>query len=101
MAIIGSIIKSAIDIRSRLPARRNVYNQQLRQLKKLLRKAQFTDFGRQYQFTRLLMQEELIAEFQQSVPVFDYPSLFDTWWHRILKGERDVCWPGRIRYFAL
>jgi hypothetical protein len=101
MPILGSIIKGAIDIRARIPARKNVYNQQVRQLHKLLEKAQFTAFGRQYGFSDLSLMEDPIKAFQKRVPIYDYQSIFDAWWHRALKGEKDVCWPGKIKYFAL
>ncbi|HQQ93001.1 MAG TPA: GH3 auxin-responsive promoter family protein [Bacteroidia bacterium] len=101
MPILGSIIKGAIGIRARIPARSSSYKQQLKQLKKLMTKAEFTRFGIQYDFSRLLLSENTVKEFQKTVPLFDYQGIFDTWWHRILKGERDVCWPGKIKYFAL
>jgi GH3 auxin-responsive promoter len=101
MAVLGSIIKGAINIRSRIPARKNVYKQQIKQLKKLLTKAQFTAFGQQYNFSEMLLLDDPIKQFQQNVPIYDYQSIFDAWWHRALKGERDVCWPGKINYFAL
>lgn len=101
MPILGSIIKSAIDIRSRIPSRKNAYNQQVKQLHKLIAKAMFTDFGMQFKFNEMALQDDPIKTFQESVPIYDYQSLFDTWWHRALKGEKNVCWPGKIKYFAL
>jgi hypothetical protein len=101
MPILGSIIKSAIDIRSRIPARKNVYKQQLKQLQKLLTKAQFTQFGTHFKFSEMALMEDPISTFQQTVPIYDYQTLFDNWWHKALMGERDVCWPGKIKYFAL
>lgn len=101
MAIIGTIIKSAIDIRARIPSRKSAYKQQVRQLQKLVTKAQFTAFGKHFNFTALSLMEDPIKAFQKTVPIYDYQSLFDAWWHRALKGERDVCWPGKIKYFAL
>ena len=101
MPILGSIIKGAIDIRSRIPTRKNVYKQQIKQLHKLIAKAKFTDFGTHFNFNELALQEDPIKAFQNSVPIYDYQAIFDAWWHRALKGERDICWPGKINYFAL
>ncbi len=101
MPILGSIIKGAIDLRGRIPARKNVHKQQIKQLKKLLAKAEYTSFGNEYGFSKMLMEEDPIGLFQKNVPIHDYQSIFDSWWHRALKGERDVCWPGKINYFAL
>src|SRR5688572_24471186 len=101
MPILGSIIKGAIDIRSRLPARTNVYKQQMRQLKWLLNRAENTVIGRHFNFADLALREDPIKAFQKAVPIYDYQSIFDAWWHRSLKGEKDVCWPGFVKYFAL
>jgi hypothetical protein len=101
MPILGSIIKSAIDIRGIIPARKNSYKQQVKQLIKLLDKCQDTAFGQHYNFGEILLNEDPIKQFQKNVPVFDYQSIFDMWWYRALKGEKDVCWPGKINYFAL
>ncbi|MES2679338.1 MAG: GH3 auxin-responsive promoter family protein [Bacteroidota bacterium] len=101
MPILGSIIKSAIDIRSRIPARKNVYKQQVRQLQKLITKAQMTEFGEEFGFENLALMEDPISAFQKRVPIYDYQSIFEAWWHRALRGDRDVCWPGKINYFAL
>ena len=101
MPILGSIIKSAIDIRARIPARKNAYKQQVKQLQKLLTKAQFTQFGMQFKFTELALMEDPISAFQKTVPIYDYQTIFENWWYKALKGEKDVCWPGKIKYFAL
>jgi hypothetical protein len=101
MPLLGSIIKRAIDIRARIPGRKNVYKQQIRQLRKLLSKAQFTDFGAQFEFGQMALMEDPIKNFQQRIPIYDYQSIFDAWWHRALKGDKDVCWPGKTKYFAL
>ena len=101
MPILGSIIKGAIDIRSRIPAMANVYKQQVKQLTWLLGKAENTAIGRHFNFADLALREDPIKAFQKTVPVYDYQSIFDAWWHRKLKGEKDVCWPGKVKYFAL
>ena len=101
MPILGSIINGAIGIRSSIPSRKNAYKQQVRQLKKLIAKAQFTDFGNHFNFSELALQDDPIKTFQKNVPLYDYQGIFDAWWHRALKGERDICWPGKINYFAL
>jgi hypothetical protein len=101
MPLLGSIIKQVITVRSKIPARKNIYKQQIRQLRKLLLKAQFTEFGKKYSFNELVLLEDPIKAFQNIVPVQDYQSVFDGWWYRALKGEKDICWPGKIKYFAL
>ena len=101
MPILGSIIKGAIDLRGRIPVRSNVYKQQIRQLRKLLAKAEYTEFGKSYNFSQMLVEEDPIRMFQNNVPIHDYQSIFDAWWYRALQGEKDICWPGKTNYFAL
>jgi hypothetical protein len=101
MPILGSIIKGAIDIRSRLSVKSSFYKQQARQLRWLLSRAENTAMGRHFNFADLALREDPVKAFQKALPIYDYQSIFDAWWHRALKGERDVCWPGKVKYFAL
>jgi len=101
MPILGSIIKRTIDIRGKIPHWRNPYKLQVKQLRKLLTKAQNTAFGQHYHFDKLLLEPDPVKAFQKAVPVHDYNSIFKNWWYRTLNGETYVCWPGPIRYFAL
>ena len=75
--------------------------QQIRVLKKLLKKARFTEFGQQYFFDEILLNRHPGKKFQELVPIFNYNSIHEKWWHKTLKGVPDVCWPGKIKYFAL
>lgn len=75
--------------------------QQIRVLKKLLRKARFTEFGQKYLFDEILMAEDPGKKFQEIVPVYNYNSIYAEWWHKTLEGVADVCWPGKIKYYAL
>ena len=75
--------------------------QQLKVLRKLLRKARFTEFGQHYRFDEMLMSKEVGEKFQELVPVFDYNKIYKEWWHKTLEHKSDVCWPGKIKYYAL
>ena len=79
----------------------NPRRQQLRVLKKLLRKARFTEFGQKYRFDEILVSKHPGKKFQELVPTFNYNSIYESWWHRTLEGIPDVCWPGKIKYYAL
>jgi hypothetical protein len=37
----------------------------------------------------------------EKVPIHDYNLMHKNWWYRSLNGEPYVCWPGKIKYFAL
>ena len=76
-------------------------SQQRRILKKLLKKAQYTHFGNQYGFGEILNSRFPENEFKKKVPCFDYNSIYSSWWNQTLEGKSDVCWPGKVNYFAL
>jgi GH3 auxin-responsive promoter len=75
--------------------------QQLKVLKKLLKKARFTEFGQKYLFDEILLSRNFGKAFQETVPTYNYSKIFHEWWYRALDGKPDVCWPGVIKFFAL
>jgi hypothetical protein len=75
--------------------------QQRRVLKRLLSKARFTEFGQHFRFDEILMEGQVEKKFQQLVPIYNYESIYKEWWHKTLEGKPDVCWPGKIKYYAL
>lgn len=75
--------------------------QQLKVLKKLLRKARFTEFGQAYRFDEILMSKDPSERFRQWVPACNYSKIYKDWWYKTLEGTPDVCWPGKIKYYAL
>lgn len=75
--------------------------QQLRVLKKLLSRARFTEFGQKFCFDEILMSKHSGKKFQELVPIYTYNSIYKEWWHKTLEGKADVCWPGKIKYYAL
>ncbi|WP_121353499.1 GH3 family domain-containing protein [Flavisolibacter nicotianae] len=76
-------------------------SQQLKVLKKLLKKARFTAFGQYYGFDTILLSRHPGKAFQQAVPVHDYNKIYSEWWQKTLDGVPDVTWPGKIKYYAL
>lgn len=103
MAILGALIKRTFELRGRMPKIRktNALKQQEKVLKKLLTKAEFTAFGEHYNFSKILNSKDLINDFRNNIPTYDYNSIFKQWWHKALEGEKNVCWPKKIKYFAL
>ena len=104
MPILGSVIKRAIELRGKVPkvwGTKNAYKAQKRELKKLLRKAQYTAFGEHYKFQDILRQKDFVKNFQEAVPVHDYNKIFKEWWFRTVARETFVSWPGKIKYYAL
>jgi hypothetical protein len=73
---------------------------QQRVLRKLLLKAGNTEFGKQYHFGDILFSDKVVSEFQQHVPFHTYKEM-NTWWKRAYEGEKDITWPGKVKFFAL
>lgn len=100
MAIFDIKLPNRILKALRLPEN-NPRRQQIRVLKKLLRKARFTSFGQQYRFDEILLCKHPGKKFQELVPTFNYNTIHSEWWNKSLEGIPDVCWPGKIKYYAL
>jgi hypothetical protein len=99
-SIIDIKIPRAIASALRLPVN-DPNRQQVRVLKKLLKKARFTSFGQHYRFDEVLLDKNPAKRFQELVPVHDYNKIYEEWWKKTLEGVPDVAWPGKIKYYAL
>ena len=63
--------------------------------RKLLKRGRATEFGLKHN----LEQVHSVEDFQQRVPTFDYDS-FKPYVERMLRGEKNVTTPGRVRLYA-
>ena len=86
--------------RSKTALNENVVKQ-YKVFRKLIKKAAKTDFGKQFLFEQILTADYDLALFKKLVPVYTYETLYQQWWKRVKRGDKDVCWPGKIKYFAL
>ena len=100
MAIFDIVLPPRLARALRLPEN-NIRQQQLRVLKKLLRKARFTEFGQHYRFDEMLLSKNPIEKYKELIPVHDYNKIYKEWWHKTLENIPDICWPGKIKYYAL
>src|SRR3954451_3488617 len=101
MAILGGVIKKAIDFNGLITREPNPYKAQKKELLQLLKKAKHTAFGLKYKFSKILESPDPVSAFQQQVPVYDYDTLYEEWWHYLLEGHQNITWPGGQQYFAL
>ena len=102
MPFFGNLLKRGLRIGEKLEHRQvDPMRLQNHTLRRLLKRAQHTAFGQYYDFKDLLKAERLAAEFQNKVPIFDYDTMYDRWWHMALRGVENVSWRGKIKYFAL
>lgn len=100
MPIFDLKLPNAILKALRLP-QNNLRREQLRVLKKLLKKARFTSFGQQHRFDEILLSKHPGKKFQEIVPTFNYNKIYNEWWNKTIEGQSDICWPGKIKYYAL
>ena len=107
MAILGSLLKKGIKLRDRLHQEfSSPVELQKNELRELLIEAHDTEFGRYYEFKEILKSfrfghRDFYKAFKSRIPIHDYNKIHRDWWHLSHKGLKDICWPGRIKYFAL
>jgi len=107
MAILGTLLKKGIKLRENLEQEYSSPAElQKQELKHLLITASQTEFGKYYGFQNILKHfrtedKEFYNSFSTVVPIHDYNKIHQDWWHLSLKGAKNICWPGRIKYFAL
>ena len=99
--VVGALVKAAAEIKN-IPVeiRQNhtdPIRAQRRELRKLLVKAQFTEFGKFYHFDEILLSRDIMQEFRKRVPVFDYNKMHDEWWYLNLQGKRNATSLGRAK----
>lgn len=102
MVTFGKIIRKPVRKRRNLKISGDKYSilQEI-SLIELLRKAQNTKFGKHYGFRQILKSENIVDTYRSTVPIFDYETIYNEWWSQLMEGEQNVCWPGKVNYFAL
>jgi hypothetical protein len=71
------------------------FDVQREQLFKLMSQAEDTEWGKKHDFKNI----ESIKQFQDRVPIQTYEDI-KPYIDRLLKGERDILWPGTMKWFA-
>lgn len=107
MAILGTLLKKGIRIREMLEQEySSPLDLQKKELKELLIAASQTEFGKYYNFPDILSSfrgsnKEFYEQFKTRVSIHTYSKIYNDWWKLSLKGVKNICWPGRTKYFAL
>jgi len=108
MPLLGTLLKKGIRIRESLEQEySNPFELQKIELKKLLITASNTQFGEHYKFKEVLKSfkkddyKAFFETFKSNVPIHNYNKIYKDWWSKAKQGKKDVCWPGRLKYFAL
>ena len=106
MAILGTLLKRGIKLRDNLDQEySSPFELQKNVLKDLLITACDTEIGHYYDFPEILSHfrkgpREFYSHFKK-IPHHDYDKIYKDWWKLSLKGVKNICWPGRVKYFAL
>lgn len=61
----------------------------------ILNKAEQTVFGKEHHFEKIKNR----ADFQKYIPIRTYED-FSPYIDRLLKGEKNILWPGKVKWFA-
>ncbi|KOY86614.1 GH3 auxin-responsive promoter [bacterium 336/3] len=110
MAILGKLLKNGIKLRKSIEQeKKSPFQLQKKELLKLLTTAEHTAFGKTYHFQEIIeniqnspkASREFYELYKKHVPTYNYNKIYNQWWHRAKEGEKDVCWKGQIKYFAL
>lgn len=102
MAILGHLINRSLRIRKTFTIQTGTpRSYQMQVIKRLIKKARNTQFGKHYNFSSLLSSDSLYEEYKKKVPFHNYNQMFNRWWKYSHEGEQDICWPGKVNYFAL
>jgi hypothetical protein len=107
MALLGTLLKKGIRLRDSLEQEySSPLELQKLELKKLLIQAKDTEFGKKHRFDLILKEfkkpnKDFYRAFSSMVPIYNYEKIYNEWWYRLKAGEKNITWPGAIRYFAL
>jgi len=101
MAIIGEIIKKAIELSNNITDTPDPLSAQPKVLLELLNKAKDTSFGKALKFAEILSNKDPHRSFASQVPYYDYDRIYSEWWKDVYKGEGNITWPGKPDFFAL
>ncbi len=107
MAILGTLLQKGIKLRENLEQEYSTpVELQKKELQELLITASQTEFGKYYNFPDILNHfrkgsKDYYKIFKSTIPLHDYNKIYKDWWQLALKGAKNICWPGRVKYFAL
>ena len=107
MAILGTLLKKGIQLREMMEQEYTApFDLQKKEIKELLIHANQTEFGKYHNFPDILKsfrggKTDFYTSFCANVPIHDYNKIYNDWWKLSSKGVKNICWPGRVKYFAL
>jgi hypothetical protein len=100
MSILRSLLHAAGPLRSVKRFTRAPMATQCDVLRGLLQKAAATEWGQRYDFAAIATADDVVAAYQERMPLHTYDSIRDDV-KRVRQGAEDVMWPGRCTHFAV
>lgn len=91
--VLNKLIKTFLIVKTHL--HQPSYRNQEKFILDLIRRCRHTVFGRKYGFEYI----QSVKEFQNMVPISHYKD-FEPWIMYMLKGEKNITYPGKIDWFA-
>ena len=91
--VINKLIKTFLIVKTNLHQPSYKYQEKI--IFGLIDKCKKTVFGKKYGFEYI----QTIEDFQNLVPISHYKD-FEPWIMYMLKGEKDICYPGKVDRFA-
>ncbi|MGB3592510.1 MAG: GH3 auxin-responsive promoter family protein, partial [Nonlabens sp.] len=98
MALLGPIIKTALNVHDYITSTADHVKAQTAVLDRLLNTASKTSFGIYYGFEEILGSDDVNSAFAKAVPFHDYHKMDEEWWQQMKKGKKDISWPGLPKY---
>ncbi len=109
--IIGTLVKQSAKLSKTIQSdKKSLFEQQKRELNKLLNKAKNTVFGQHYHFEEIIKafknnpksDRTFFKKYTETLPILDYETIYSQWWYRDReKEEKNICWRGKVKYYAL
>src|SRR6478609_3979057 len=107
--LLGTLLSQGLKLGKRATRKkRDLFSLQKKELLKMLKTARHTQFGNHYHFDEILQRfsnkkgdREFYSWYQSRVPVFNYNKIDEEWWSKQRNGEKNVTWPGVVKYYAL
>lgn len=78
---------------------RNSDSLQREVLRSLLERGRTTVYGRRYDFASILREKDFVSAYRNRIPTVEYEEM-RPFVMRMIRGEKDLLWPGRCRDFA-
>lgn len=102
MAFVGAFLKNTTRVGYNYGIKRKANNpEQSKILVELLSKAKKTKIGTDFDFSKLLNEQNVCDAYRKKLPIFTYETFYDPYIKDQLNGFKNIAWPNKINHFAL